>query len=339
MVSLTLGQIAEIADARISDPPPVPDLLIDHASSLGAAGPGSISFYSHARHRAELQQTQASVVLLREPDRTDCPVPTLSCKDPYLGMARVLQALYPIPEVTHAVHSGALVADSAQLEAPVQVDFGCVVGADARVGAGSVLGPHCVIGEGVTLGEGCILHARVTLHEGVRVGDRVAFWPGVVVGSDGFGYAQQDRQWVKLVHRGGVRIGDDCEIGSNSTIDRGMLDDTVIGCGVKIDNQVQVAHNVHIGDHSAIAGNAGIAGSAKIGRYCQIGGAAGVQGHVELADGVIITGMSKANQTLTRAGAYSSGTSIQANADWLRNVARFKQLDRIVRALKQGEKP
>ena len=339
MVSLTLGQIAEIADARISDPPPVPDLLIDHASSLGTAGSGSISFYSHARHRAELQQTQASVVLLREPDRADCPVPALSCKDPYLGMARVLQALYPIPEVTHAVHPGALVDDSAQLEAPVRVDFGCVVGANARVGAGSVLGPHCVIGEGVTLGEGCVLHARVTLHEGVRVGDRVEFWSGVVVGSDGFGYAQQDQQWVKLVHRGGVRIGDDCEIGSNSTIDRGMLDDTVIGCGVKIDNQVQVAHNVHIGDHSAIAGNAGIAGSAKIGRYCQIGGAAGVQGHVELADGVIITGMSKANQTLTRAGAYSSGTSIQENADWLRNVARFKQLDRIVRALKQGEKP
>jgi len=339
VVSLALGQIAEIRDARISHPPPVPDPPFDYASSPGGAGPGSISFYSHARHRAELQQTQASVVLLREPDRADCPVPALSCKDPYLGMARVLQALYPIPEVTHAVHPGALVDDSAQLEAPVRVDFGCVVGANARVGAGSVLGPHCVIGEGVTLGEGCVLHARVTLNEGVRVGDRVEFWPGVVVGSDGFGYAQQDQQWVKLVHRGGVRIGDDCEIGSNSTIDRGMLDDTVIGCGVKIDNQVQVAHNVHIGDHSAIAGNAGIAGSAKIGRYCQIGGAAGVQGHVELADGVIITGMSKANQTLTRAGAYSSGTSIQENADWLRNVARFKQFDRIVRALKQGEKP
>lgn len=339
MVSLTLGQIAEIADARISDPPPVPDPLIDHASPLGAAGPGSISFYSHARHRAELQQTRAGAVLLREPDRADCPVPALSCEDPYLGMARVLQALYPIPEVTHAVHPGALVDGSAQLAAPVRVDFGCVVGANARVGAGSVLGPHCVIGAGVSLGEGCVLHARVTLHEGVRVGDRVEFWPGVVVGSDGFGYARQDRQWVKLVHRGGVRIGDDCEIGSNSTIDRGMLDDTVIGCGVKIDNQVQVAHNVRIGDHSAIAGNAGIAGSAKIGRYCQIGGAAGVQGHVELADGVIITGMSKANQTLNRAGAYSSGTSIQENADWLRNVARFKQLDRIVRALKQGEEP
>lgn len=339
MVSLTLGQIAEIADARISDPPPVPDLLVDHASSLGAAGPGSISFYSHARHRAELQQTRASVVLLREPDRADCPVPALSCEDPYLGMARVLRALYPIPEVAHAVHPGALVDGSAQLETPVRVDFGCVVAAHARVGAGSVLGPHCVIGEGVTLGEGCVLHARVTLHEGVRAGDRVEFWPGVVVGSDGFGYARQDRQWVKLVHRGGVRIGDDCEIGSNSTIDRGMLDDTVIGRGVKIDNQVQVAHNVHIGDHSAIAGNAGIAGSAKIGRYCQIGGAAGVQGHVELADGVIITGMSKANQTLTRAGAYSSGTPIQENADWLRNAARFKRLDRIVRALKQGGKP
>ena len=338
MVSLTLGQIAEIADARIPDSPPVLDLRIDHAASLSAAGPGALSFYSHARHRGDLQQTRAGAVLLRDSDRAHCPVPALSCDDPYLGMARVLQALYPPPEVTHAVHPGALVDETAQLEAPVQVGFGCVVGARARIGAGSALGPHCVIGEDVTLGAACRLHARVTLHDGVRVGDRAEFWPGVVVGSDGFGYAQEERRWVKLTHRGSVRIGDDCEIGANSTIDRGMLDDTVIGCGVKIDNQVQIAHNVLIGDHSAIAGNAGIAGSARIGRYCQIGGAAGVQGHVDLADGVIITGMSKANQTLTRPGAYSSGTSIQENADWLRNAARFKRLDRIVRALKKGEK-
>ena len=338
MVSLTLGQVAEVANARMPPLPPAPDIRIDHVASLSAAGPGSISFYSQSRHRAELRRTRASAVLLREPDRADCPVPSLSCEDPYLGMARVLQVLYPRPQVTHAVHPGAMIDARARLEAPVRVDFGCVVGARARIGAGSVLGPHCVIGENARLGEGCVLHARVTLREGVQVGDRVEFWPGVVVGSDGFGYAREGRRWIKLTHRGSVRIGDDCEIGANSTIDRGMLDDTVIGRGVKIDNQVQVAHNVHIGDHSAIAGGAGIAGSARIGRYCQIGGAAGVQGHVELADGVIITGMSKASQTLTRAGAYSSGTPIQENEDWLRNAARFKQLDRIARVLKEREK-
>ncbi len=338
MASLTLGQIAELANARIPDPPPAPDLRIDHAASLSGAGPGAISFYNHARHRADLARTRASAVLLRGSDRARCPVLALACEDPYLGLARVLQALYPLPEVAHFIHPGAKVDDRARLEAPVRVDFGCVVGSGARIGAGSALGPHCVVGAGAILGEGCVLHGRVTLREGVRLGDRVEIWPGAVLGSDGFGYAQEDRRWVKLTHRGGVRVGDDCEIGANSTIDRGMLDDTVIGRGVKIDNQVQVAHNVHIGDHSAVAGCAGIAGSARIGRYCQIGGGAGVQGHVELADGVIITGMSKANRTLTHAGAYSSGTGIQENADWLRNAARFRRLDRIARALREEEK-
>ena len=339
MVSLTLGQIAELASARLPEAPQVSDLRIDHPASLGSAGPGSLAFYSHARHRAELQQTQATAVLLRDGEQKHCPVAALVCADPYLGMARVLQALYPTAEVKHAIHPTAIVDEAARLEAPVQVGAGCVVGAEAQVGAGSVLDPYCVVGANVRLGAACRLHARVVLHDGVQVGERVEIWSGAVIGSDGFGYAQHERQWVKLTHRGSVRIGADCEIGANTTIDRGMLDDTVIGCGVKIDNQVQIAHNVQIGDHSAIAGNAGIAGSARIGRYCQIGGAAGVQGHVELADGVIITGMSKANQMLTRPGAYSSGTAIQENGDWLRNIARFKQLDHIVRALKAGETP
>ena len=303
---------------------------------MGSAGPGGLSFYSHARHRSDLRQTQATAVLLHDVDREHCPAFALVCEDPYLGMARVLQALYPTPEVGHAIHPTAIVDETARLDAPVQIGAGCVVGARVHVGEGGVLGPHCVLGTDVTLGAACRLHARVTLHDGVQIGERVEIWSGAVVGADGFGYAQHERQWVKLVHRGSVRIGADCEIGANTTIDRGMLDDTVVGRGVKIDNQVQIAHNVQIGDHSAIAGNAGIAGSARLGRYCQIGGAAGVQGHVELADGVIITGMSKANQTLTQPGAYSSGTAIQENGDWLRNIARFKQLDRMVRALKEG---
>ena len=335
MASLTLNQVAEIACARICTAPPAPDSRIDHAASLSAAGPGSLSFYSHVRHRNDLRQTRAGAVLLQEADQAYCPVPALACDNPYLGMARVLQTLYPPSDVTHAIHPVAQVDETAQLGMPVHVGFACVVGARARIGAGSTLGPHCVIGKDVVLGEACRLHARVTLLDGTSLGDRVEVWPGTVIGSDGFGYAREERRWVKLTHRGSVRIGDDCEIGSNTTIDRGMLDDTIIGCGVKIDNLVQIAHNVHIGDHSAIASNAGIAGSARIGRYCQVGGAAGVQNHVDLADGVIITGMSKANQTLTRPGAYTSGTSIQENADWLRNAARFKRLDQIVRALKK----
>ena len=334
---LTLSQIADIAGARLAASPPDPDACIDHAASLQAAGPGSLCFYSHARHRDDLRQTQAGAVLLREADRAECPAPALVCSDPYLSMAKALQALYPMPDIVHAIDPDARVDETARLARPVRVGPGCIIGPRAGIGVGSVLGAQCVIGEDVAMGEACRLHARVTLMAGVRLGDRVEIWPGAVVGADGFGYAQEDRQWVKLRHQGSVRIGDDCEIGANVTIDRGMLDDTVIGCGVKIDNQVQIAHNVRIGDHAAIAGNAGIAGSATIGHYCQIGGAAGVQGHVELADGVVVTGMSKANRTLTRAGVYSSGTAIQENAAWLRNAARFKELDRIVRALKKED--
>ncbi len=334
---LTLSQIADITGARLAAPPPDPNVRIDHAASLRAAGPGSLCFYSHARHRDDLRQTQAGAVLLREADQTECPAPALVCGDPYLGMAKALQALYPVPEVVHAIDADARVDETARLAHPVRVGPGCIIGARVRIGARSSLGEHCVIGEDVAVGEACRLHARVTLMPGVRLGDRVEIWPGAVVGSDGFGYAHEERRWVKLRHQGSVRIGDDCEIGANATIDRGMLDDTVVGCGVKIDNQVQIAHNVRIGDHTAIAGNAGIAGSATIGRCCQIGGAAGVQGHVELADGVVVTGMSKASRTLAQAGVYSSGTAIQENAVWLRNVARFKELDRIVRALKKED--
>jgi len=245
--------------------------------------------------------------------------------------------LYPIEEVEHCIHESAIVDAQAQLESPVQIGAHCVIEADVRIGANSILGPNCVIEKGAHLGMGCRLHPQVTIHAGTLLGDRVEVWSNTVIGSDGFGYAQEGREWVKLRHQGHVRIGDDCEIGACVSIDRGMLDDTVIGRGVKIDNQVQVAHNVEIGDHSAIAGCAGIAGSAKIGRYCQIGGAAGVQGHVTLADGVIITGMSKASQSIEESGIYSSGTAIQKNTAWLRNAARFKQLDQIARALREGD--
>ena len=338
MALLDLNQIAEFSGAHLvgeySDALPA----VDHASSLSSAGPGALSFYSHPRHREALRHTQATAVLLREADQAQCPVPALLCDDPYLGMARALRALYPVAKVGHRIHESSQISPQAHLESPVEIGPYCVIEPGVRIGANTILGPHCVIGAECVVGEGCHLHGQVTLSGAAQLGDRVEVWSGTVIGSDGFGYAQEERRWVKLRHQGSVRIGDDCEIGALVSIDRGMLDDTVIGCGVKIDNQVQVAHNVSIGDHSAIAGCAGIAGSATIGRYCQVGGAAGVQGHVELADGVIITGMSKANQSITEPGVYSSGTSIQENAVWLRNAVRFKQLDEIACALRAGDK-
>ena len=336
-MSLTLSQIAEIAGSSLPDSSLDPKLEISHAAALQTAGQGAVSFFAHARHRDDLRKTKAGVVLLRPSAVEDCPTLALACVDPYLSMARVLQALHPCEPVVHAIHPSAVIDSIATISEPVQIGPGCVVGAGSTIGTGSILGAHCVVEEDVVVGAGCCLHARVTLHAGTRLGDRCELWPGVVIGSDGFGYAQEKQHWIKLRHQGRVIIGCECEIGSNTTIDRGMLEDTLIGEGVKIDNQVQIAHNVTIGDHTAIAGCAGIAGSARIGRYCQIGGGAGVQGHVELADGVIITGMSKANQSISKAGVYTSGTAIQGNADWLRNAAQFRQLDRVVRALKESD--
>ncbi len=337
MALLDLNQIAEIAGARLEGKPADDSACIDHAASLHTAGPGAISFYSHPRHRAALTHTQASVVLLREADLSACPVPALVCDDPYLSMAHAMRALYPVPQIKQYIHSTAQISARAEVENPVQIGPYCMIGDGVRIGKNTVFGPHCMIDANSAVGEGCYLHGRISLLAGTQLGDRVEIWPGSIIGSDGFGYAQEDGRWIKLRHLGSVRIGDDCEIGALVTIDRGMLEDTVIGCGVKLDNQVQVAHNVSIGDHSAIAGCSGIAGSATIGRYCQIGGGAGVQDHVELADGVVITGMSKADRSIKDAGTYSSGTSIQENAVWLRNAARFKNLNEIVGALIKGD--
>lgn len=334
---LALTELAKLAGAVLPQPLPVPAPQVEHAASLQQADSSDVAFCASTGHREALRATRAAVVLVPAEMAGDCPTVALVCADPYRSMARILQQMYAPAAVEAWRHPSALVDDSVLLDEPVHVGAGCVVDAHAVIGAGTFLGTQCLIGAGVRIGADCRLHPRVTLLPGTRLGARVEIWSGTVLGSDGFGYAQEKGAWVKLHHRGGVEVGDDCEIGANTTIDRGMLEDTVIGRGVKIDNQVQVAHNVRIGDHSALAGCVGIAGSAVLGRHCQIGGGAGVQGHVELADGVIITGMSKANQSLPEPGSYSSGTAIQGTSTWLRNCARFRNLDRIVRSLKSRE--
>jgi len=188
------------------------------------------------------------------------------------------------------------------------------------------------------IGEGGRLVANVTLCHGSQIGKRVLIHPGVVVGADGFGFANDQGRWVKIPQLGRVVIGDDVDIGANTTIDRGAIEDTVIEDGVKLDNLVQVAHNVHIGAHSAIAGCAGIAGSAHIGKHCALGGGVGVVGHLQIADNVVVTGMSMVSHTITEAGVYSSGTPLQENAKWHRNYVRLKQLDDMARRLKRLEK-
>jgi UDP-3-O-[3-hydroxymyristoyl] glucosamine N-acyltransferase len=236
------------------------------------------------------------------------------------------------------LHPSAAIDPSARIDASASVGPFVAVGARTRIGAGCVVGPGCTIGEDCDIGNGCELDARVTLVTRVRLGQRVRIHPGAVLGADGFGLAMDAGRWIKVPQLGGVRIGDDCEIGANTCIDRGALDDTVLEEDVRLDNQIQVGHNVHIGAHTAMAGCSAVAGSARIGRYCLIGGGAGVLGHLEICDRVTVTAMSLVTHSIREPGEYSSGTPLTDNRTWRKNAARFKQLDTIARRLAGARK-
>jgi UDP-3-O-[3-hydroxymyristoyl] glucosamine N-acyltransferase len=258
--------------------------------------------------------------------------------NPYLGYARVAAMLAPEQPACHGIHSTAYVSEGATVDASAYIGPHAVVEDDASVGARSHIGPGCIIGRGATIGADCLLRANVTICHGVRVGDRALMHPGVVIGADGFGIANDGGVWVKVPQLGAVTIADDVEIGANTTIDRGALADTVIEQGVKLDNLIQIGHNVRIGAHTAIAAGVAIGGSATIGKRCTIGGASSIAGHLEIADDVHLTATSSVPNSITEPGIYSSGMPIQDNRSWRRNVARLRQLDDMARRLRRLEK-
>ncbi len=310
---------------------------VQRVATLERAGPGDISFLSNRRYRRLLPATRAGGVLLAAEDAAACPVPALVMANPYLGYARAAALLQPPRERVPGVHASAAIDAAAQVHESARIDAHAVLAAGARVGARAYIGPGCVIGEGAVVGEDCELVARVTLCHDVVLGRRVIAHPGVVIGADGFGIANDDGVWVKIPQLGSVRIGDDVEIGANTTIDRGAIDDTVIEEGVKIDNQVQIGHNVHVGAHTAVAGCVAIAGSAHIGCRCTIGGAASIGGHLEIADDVHLTATSAVANSIKEPGIYSSGMPVQENRVWRRNVIRMRQLDELWRKVRQLE--
>jgi UDP-3-O-[3-hydroxymyristoyl] glucosamine N-acyltransferase len=312
--------------------------MVSGVGTLGGASASELSFLSNGKYTAQLLSTRAGVVVLREENLADCPATALVAKDPYVAYARIAALFERLPAAPAGVHPSAVVAPSARISPGASIGPCCVIEADAVVEDGAVLGPHCVIGEGCVVGAQSRLVARVTLVTRVTLGRRVLVHPGAVIGSDGFGLAFDTDHWIKLPQLGGVRIGDDCEIGANTTIDRGALEDTVLEEDVRLDNQIQIAHNVHVGAHTAMAGCAAVAGSAKIGRYCMIGGNAGVLGHLELADRVTITAKSLVTHSIREPGEYSSGVPLQENRLWRRNAARFKHLDEYARRLAALEK-
>ena len=329
--TLTLQQLAEAIDARLVGGDA--DTVITGVATLDQAGSEQVSFFTNPRYRRLLGDTLAAAVITGERDREHCPVPVLVSTNPLLAYAKTAVLFRHRETVKTGVHPSAWVDPQARIAEDAWIGPHCSIDADAVIGAGSWIGPHTVIETGAEIGDHCRLIARVTVGHHVRLGQRVTVQPGAVIGSEGFGLANDRGRWVNIPQLGSVRIGNDVDIGANTTIDRGALEDTVIEDGVKLDNLIQVGHNVTIGAHSALAGCVGIAGSARIGRHCSLGGGVGVAGHLEIADGVQVTGMSLVARSIREPGVYSSGLSVEPNRIWNRISARLRRIDDLARRL------
>ncbi len=310
---------------------------VNGMATLAVAGPDQLAFLANARYRRFLADSRAGAVILSPALANDYTGAALVAADPYLAYAHISRLFDATPVPTSGTHPSAVVADDARIDASAAIGPCAVIGAGVEIGAGCIVGAHAVIGDDTRLGENCRLHARVTLYHGVTIGAGSVLHSGVVIGADGFGFAPSRDGWKKIAQLGGVRVGRNCEIGANSTIDRGALDDTEIGDGVIIDNQVQVAHNVRIGEGTAIAGCVGIAGSTRIGAHCTIAGGAGIAGHLDICDGVHITAMALVTRSIDKPGSYSSGTGTMESASWRRNAVRFNRLDELYRRVVELE--
>ncbi len=333
-MQVTLKEIASQVGGKIEGE----DCLISSVATLRNARSGSISFLSSHNYRKYLKDTRASAVILKESDLELCPASALVTDNPYLVYARVVALLNPESSIDSGIHPSAIIDKSSKIDSSVWVGPNCTIGPGVTLEANVYVGPGCVVERDTTIGESSKLVANVTICHNSVIGHNVIMHPGVVIGSDGFGIANNEGVWVKVPQLGRVVIGDNVEIGANTTIDRGALEDTVLEEGVKLDNQIQIAHNVYIGAHTAIAGCVGIAGSAHIGKHCAIGGAAVVLGHLEIVDGVQINAMSLVSKSIMEPGIYSSGMPVQDNKTWNLNYARFRQLDGMARSLKKIEK-
>ncbi|TDX27829.1 UDP-3-O-[3-hydroxymyristoyl] glucosamine N-acyltransferase [Modicisalibacter xianhensis] len=308
-------------------------------ATLSDAGPQDISFLANKAYLKYLTETRAAAVLIHPAHAADCPTARLELDNPYLGYAQLSRLFDPFnAQVTAGIHESAWVAEGVSIGRNVSVGPQAVIEAGVTLGDDVVIGAGSVVGCDTTIGSGSLLHANVTVYHGVIVGERAILHSGCVIGADGFGFAHDGQAWHKIAQLGGVVLGDDVEVGSCSSIDRGALGDTVIGNDVKIDSQVQIAHNVQIGDHTALAGCVGIAGSTRVGRHCMLGGGVGLAGHLTIGDGVQVTGMSLVTNSITEPGVYSSGTGAMNNALWRKNAVRFKQLDDIAKRLARLER-
>jgi UDP-3-O-[3-hydroxymyristoyl] glucosamine N-acyltransferase len=313
------------------------ELVVSRIAPLNAADKQSLSFLGDRRLRRQLDTTCAGCVILTSADAAATKIPVLLSDNPYLTFALAARILYPPRTVVGGVHVSAVLDPSATVDASAWIGPTSVVEAGSVIGPGVFVGPGCVIGEDVQIGEGSRLVARVTICAGTRIGKRALLHPGSVIGREGFGFARDGDRWVRIPQVGRAVLGDDVEIGANTTVDRGAIGDTVVRDGVKLDNHIQIGHNVDIGENTAMAANTGISGSTRIGRNCTIAGAVGMAGHLEIGDRVHFTGMAMVTRSVTEPGSYSSGIPAMPSGEWRRNVARFRHLDELARRIKQLE--
>jgi len=334
-MSVSLGELAVRFGCELRGNP---DVCVERVATLANADARAITFLANPRYRQQLTQTRAAAVILDAATAAHCTVAALVCANPYAVYARISTLLNPPPSMPPGVHATAVVAESARIDPSAHVGPLSVIGERAVIGARAVIGPHTVIEDDVQVAEDVRLVARVTLCHGVQVGPRCLFHPGVVIGADGFGFAPDARALVKVPQIGSVRVAADVEIGANTTVDRGAIDDTVLEEGVKLDNQIQIGHNVRIGAHTAIAACTGISGSTRIGSRCMIAGMVAMGGHLDICDDVTITGTSMISHSITAPGVYSSGIPFEEARAWRRLVGHFKRLGTYAERLKKLER-
>lgn len=314
-----------------------PDATVDRVASLEDAAPGSLAFLANPRYLRHLAGTRAGAVVLDAASADACPVPALIARNPYATYARIAQLLHADPSFAGGVHPSAVVEAGADIDPTAWIGAGCYVGRGARVGARTFVGPGCVVLDDARLGADCRLVARVTVCRGVLIGERGVFAPGAVIGADGFGHAPDKDGYVKIPQVGTVVIGDDVDVGANTTIDRGTIGDTVVEDGVKIDNLCMVAHNVRIGAHTVMAAMVGIAGSSTVGRRCMLGGQSGISGHLSICDDVALTGKTMVSRSITKPGVYSGNLPADEARSFRRNSARFQKLDELAKRVRRLE--
>lgn len=334
-MTVTLGELAVRFGCELRGDP---QIVVDSVGALSQAGPRAVTFLANPKLASQLKNSRAGAIILDAKSADESPVPALVAANPHATYARVATLLHPDPPLRPGMHSTAVVAASARIDPTAEIGAHVSVGERVVIGARALIGPGSVIEQDAVIGADVRVIARGFLGRRVKVGARCILQPGAVIGADGFGFANDQGAWIKVPQIGSVTLGDDVEIGCNTTIDRGALDDTVIEDGAKLDNLIMIAHNCRVGAHSAIAAQSALAGSSVIGKRCIMGGRSGLTGHITLCDDVVVLGMSFISHSISKPGVYSSALPSEEASVWRRIVGRIKRLDSMAKRLRAVEK-